>query len=67
MYPTQKIIEERADGSIIVSFKVGRYEAIQNMPKSWIPHILILKPESLKEAILTDVKRWMEQRQKVSV
>ena len=66
MYPTQKIIEEREDGSIIVSFKVGRYEAIQNMLKSWIPHILILKPEGLKEAVLTDVKRWMEEQQKVA-
>ena len=66
MYPTQKIIEEREDGSIIVSFKVGRYEAIQNMLKSWIPHILILKPEGIKEAVLKDVKRWMEQQQGVA-
>jgi len=66
MYPTQRIIEEREDGSIIVSFKVGQYEAIQNMLKSWIPHILILKPEGLKEAVLKDVKRWIEQQQRVS-
>jgi predicted DNA-binding transcriptional regulator YafY len=63
MYPTQKIIEERKDGSIIVSFNVGQYEAIQNMLKSWIPHILILKPKSLKEAVLKDVKRWIGKQQ----
>ena len=66
MYPTQKIIEEKKDGSIVVSFKVGRYEAIQNMLKSWIPHILILKPEGLKEAVLKDVKGWMEQQRMVA-
>ena len=66
MYPTQKIIEERKDGSIIVSFKVGQYEAIQNMLKSWMPHILILKPEGLKDAVLKDVKRWIEQQRMIS-
>jgi predicted DNA-binding transcriptional regulator YafY len=66
MYPSQKIIEERKDGSMIVSFKVGQYEAIQNMLKSWIPHILILKPAGLREAVMKDVKRWIEQQQIMS-
>jgi hypothetical protein len=36
------------------------------MLKSWIPHILILKPEGLKEAVLKDVKGWMEQQKMVA-
>ncbi len=65
MFPTQDIKEERADGSIIVSFRMGRYEAIENILKSWIPHIVILAPEEFREDFLQDVRGWVE-RQEVS-
>jgi predicted DNA-binding transcriptional regulator YafY len=59
MFPTQEIMEERPDGSLIVSFQMGRYEAIENILKSWIPHIVILAPEEFKKDFLQDVKRWV--------
>ncbi len=60
MFPTQEIEEERPDGSLVVSFHVGQYEAIRHMLKSWIPHILILEPEDFREALLKDVKGWIK-------
>ncbi|HQB28393.1 MAG: WYL domain-containing transcriptional regulator [Candidatus Methanofastidiosum sp.] len=60
MYPTQKILEEKADGSIVVSYHVGDYHAIWNMIKSWIPYVAILKPEHLKEQLLKDVRKWIK-------
>jgi len=64
MYPSQEIKEERKDGSLIVTFSVGHYEAIKNMLKSWIPNITIISPESLREQILADVKAWTKKQEK---
>ena len=63
MFPTQEIKEEKADGSIIVTFRVGHYEAIRNVLKSWIPNIVILAPEDFREALLTDVKEWVRRQE----
>jgi predicted DNA-binding transcriptional regulator YafY len=64
MYPTQKILEEKADGAITVSYHVGDYHEIWNMIKSWIPYVVILKPESLKEKLLEEVKQWSAWQEK---
>jgi hypothetical protein len=44
---------------------MGNYESIENILKSWIPHILILEPEELKESFLTEVKRWVRKQGKL--
>ena len=63
MFPTQEIKEERPDGSIVVTFRMGRYEAIENILKSWIPHIVILEPEEFSKALLKDVKVWVKRQE----
>ena len=65
MHPSQEIQEERPDGSMIISFKVGQYEAILNILKSWIPHVLILEPHALRENLLVDVKEWVRSQETV--
>ncbi len=62
IFPTQEIQEERPDGSMIVTFRVGHYEAIRNILKSWIPNIVILEPEDFKNALLKDVKGWVKRQ-----
>jgi len=64
MYPTQKIKEERKDGSLVASFKVGHYEAIRDILKSWIPHIIILSPAKIRDSLLGDAKEWMKKQKK---
>jgi predicted DNA-binding transcriptional regulator YafY len=54
----------RADGSLVVTFRVGRYEAIRDILKSWIPNILILKPDTFKKELMDDVKRWVKRQEK---
>ena len=63
MFPTQEIIEERPDGSLVVTFQVGHYEAIRNMLKSWIPNILILEPEDFRGELLQDMKEWIKRQE----
>lgn len=64
MFPTQEIKEERPDGSMIVNFRVGHYDAIRHVLKSWIPHIMILSPEDFRKDILKDVKGWVKKQEK---
>jgi len=65
MFPTQEIKEERPDGSIIVTFRVGYYEAIRNILKSWIPNMIILEPEELKQSLMEDVQGWLKEQSAV--
>jgi len=62
MFPTQEIQEERPDGSIIVTFRVGYYDAIRHILKSWIPNMIILEPEELRLSLLEDVQGWLKQQ-----
>ena len=64
MFPTQEIKEERPDGSLVVTFRMGQYEAIRNILKSWIPNIVILEPEEFKKDFLADVRTWVKRQQK---
>ena len=66
MYPSQEIKEERPDGSLIMTFSVGHYEAIKNMLKSWIPHITILSPKSLRDQVLKDIKAWTKKQERIA-
>jgi len=63
MFPTQEIREERPDGSLIVTFRVGQYEAIRNILKSWIPHIVILEPEDFRTTLIEDVHVWLKRQE----
>ena len=64
MFPTQEIKEERPDGSLVVTFRVGHYEAIRNILKSWIPDIVILSPADFADGLLKDVKEWLKKQEK---
>ncbi len=64
MFPTQEIKEEKPDGSLIVSYTVGHYEAIRNILKSWIPRIVVLWPSDFRKEFLADVKKWVKKQEK---
>ena len=64
MFPTQEIKEERPDGSLVVVFRVGHFEAIRDILKSWIPHITILEPEEFRNNLLAEVKDWVKNQVK---
>ena len=64
-YPTQEIVEEKRDGTLIVSYTVGYYEAIRNMIKSWIPFVTVLEPEELRKNLVKDVSDWVRKQSKI--
>jgi predicted DNA-binding transcriptional regulator YafY len=62
-FPHQKIKEERADGSIVVSFNVGSLDEIMNTIKVWLPYIKIIQPDELKNIFLEKMKAWISWQQ----
>ncbi len=64
MFPTQEITEEKPDGSLVVVFRVGHFEAIRDILKSWIPHITILEPQAFRQKLLAEVKDWVKMQEK---
>jgi predicted DNA-binding transcriptional regulator YafY len=64
VFPHQEIKEERTDGAIIVSFKVGSLDEIMNTLKVWLPYIKIIKPEELKNIFLKKMKAWISWQKK---
>jgi predicted DNA-binding transcriptional regulator YafY len=59
----QEIREERPDGSLVVTYRVGRYEAIRSILHSWIPHISILDPDDFRKKFFEEVKGWVQNQQ----
>jgi len=56
---SQKIIETCNDGSLIVSFEVSHDEDIDNIIKSWLPHIEILKPQRFRGKIVKELEEYL--------
>lgn len=44
--------------------RLGNYEAIENIMKSWIPHTTITAPKEFRESFLAEVKGWVLKQEK---
>jgi predicted DNA-binding transcriptional regulator YafY len=56
---SQKILETKEDGSLVVSFLVTQEIEIEELIKKWIPHVKVISPISLKEKIETELKKYL--------
>jgi hypothetical protein len=59
LFFTQEILEEKTDGSLIVKLKVGKYEEVRDLLKSWLPNVRILAPELLRTDAVAEMKKWI--------
>ena len=57
--PSQKIIEEKDDGSLVLSFKVTQEMEMDELIKKWIPYMRVVTPLSLKQKIEDDLKQYL--------
>lgn len=57
---SQKIIKEKDDGNLVVSFKVTHEEDIDNIIKSWIPHIKIISPKYFNDKIKQELINYIQ-------
>lgn len=57
---SQKTVETKNDGSLILSFKVTQEMEIEELVKKWIPYMKVIKPLSLKKKIENDIKKYLK-------
>ena len=57
--PSQKLIEEREDGSILISFEVTQEMEMESLIKSWMPHMKVIEPKSLKEKLELELRAYL--------
>ena len=57
---SQRIVEEKKDGSLFVSFNVTHEEDIDNIIKSWIPHVKVISPKSFKQKIKKELEDYLK-------
>ncbi len=61
--PSQKIIEEKEDGTLVLSFTVTQELEMVDIVKRWIPHVKVVSPISLREEINKDILEYLNQNQ----
>ncbi|MEA2099987.1 MAG: WYL domain-containing protein [Campylobacterota bacterium] len=57
---SQKIVEMKENGDLIVSFRVTHEEDIDNIIKSWLPHIKVISPQSFKDKIKKELEDYVK-------
>jgi predicted DNA-binding transcriptional regulator YafY len=59
LLPTQEIINEEKDGSLLISYQVSHHEDIDNVIKSWLPDIQIISPKDYKVEFENELKEYI--------
>lgn len=60
---TQQVLEKDEDGNVLVSFEVSHLEDIDNMVKSWLPHIEVISPLEYREKITNELEEYISSLQ----
>jgi predicted DNA-binding transcriptional regulator YafY len=57
---SQEICEEFDDGSLLISFDISTDEDVDNLIKSWLPHIEVVSPEKFKNRIIDELQNYLK-------
>ena len=60
--PSQRIIEEKEEGNLVLSFTVTQDLEMMDIVKRWIPHMKVISPLSLKEKIDNEIIDYNKQK-----
>jgi len=63
---SQKILNTFSDGSLHISFEISHDEDLDNLVKSWLPHIEVLSPLSFRERISRELRQYLENIESIS-
>ena len=56
---SQEIIEEKEEGSLIIKFEITHDEDLDNIIKSWLPHIKVLTPIRFRDKIKSELQTYL--------
>jgi predicted DNA-binding transcriptional regulator YafY len=57
--PSQEILEEYEDESLLVKFTVTTEEDIDNIIKAWLPNIEIISPKSYRDKLVKELEKYI--------
>ena len=58
---SQKVISEYKDGSCDISLQITHKREISSIVQYWIPHIKVVSPDSIKQFVLKNCKKFIEE------
>ena len=64
---SQKITKEFEDGSLEVSFEVSHDEDIDNIIKSWLPHVEVLAPQRFRDRLTKELQNYLKKIEKNAI
>jgi len=56
---SQKVIEEKENGNLIIEYQVTAEIEVEELIKSWLPHIKVISPISLKRKIERELRTYL--------
>ena len=57
---SQRIVKELKDGSLEVSFEISHDEDVDNVIKSWLPHVEILEPKRFRDKLTAELENYIK-------
>jgi predicted DNA-binding transcriptional regulator YafY len=57
---SQKIVEDKKDGSLILSYEVTQDMEMDEVIKKWLPYVKVISPSSLKQSIEKDLREYLQ-------
>jgi len=58
---SQKIIETKENGNLLISYQVTQDIELEELVKRWIPHVKVIEPASLREKIERDLRKYLQE------
>lgn len=56
---SQEVVETKDNGNIVVKYRVTQKLEVETLIKSWLPHVKVIEPKSLKEKIEDELKAYL--------
>jgi predicted DNA-binding transcriptional regulator YafY len=56
---SQEILKENNDGSLVVAFSVSCDEDVDNLIKSWLPHIEVISPTRFRKRLIGELETYL--------
>ena len=57
--PSQREIEYKEDGSLVLAFRVTQASEVKELIKKWIPYMKVIEPFALKEEIENELREYL--------
>ena len=59
-FASQELVRENDDGSLVLSFSVSNDEELDNLIKSWLPHITVISPKRIRKKMLQELEDYIK-------